>query len=726
MAREKVEFDVIGRDSSGSKTFRQVGDAAERAGDQVEDLGKKSTTAGEQVDDLGDKARRSGDQADDAGRQYRGLAAEIEATEGRVRSLAQEIDRTGNKDLFKDLRKQQSELRKLNSAKSLLPDMDGAGEEAASGFVARFVARLGPLMASAPIGPAGAAAGVALGAAAAPAVAAAISGAVVGAAGVGGVVGGVMLAARDPQVKAAGSALGTFIVGDLEDRASDFVPAVLGGIEDIRAGWQAIGPDLDRIFDSSRFVDPLVEGAVSGGQKLVAGLADAIDEADPVIDALGRGFDRVGEAAGDALSTMAQDADEGAEAIDDLTLALTRLIETSAVIVHAGANVKGWSDELDVAIDKGRYWLEDMPKYKGWLDLTADGFAVGSKEAEAYRAATTGTATAADFATLKMAGMSDAQITAADASGTFRAKTDEVNGALGHTPAKVEDAIGALRDWYTALDEMTGKNLGARQAQRDLEDAIDGATAAVKKNGATAINHGAALDINSAKGRANAAALDKIASEANNAYDAILDQTGSQDLANAAAERGRAKFIELARKMGLSESAAAALAGQLLKIKDRKVTVTADTSPALNSARGIVARINNMHARIKVSAEPSGGYGGSAHTGDGYSTGMSAGGPVIGPGRKGVDSEPRLLAPGEYVLPARDVDRLGGFRGVDDLRRSLSGGKPYGSAPAATGGGGGGLDEDRLARAFQRAWNGMTLVLDDRTGRTATLMARGV
>ncbi|MGX4657108.1 hypothetical protein ACWCHM_26165 [Micromonospora sp. SCSIO 07396] len=715
--RERVEFDIVGKDAGGSKAFKDVGDAADKAADKIHDTGRA--------------ADKAGDEAEAAGKQYRGLAHDIAEAQAAAAALAAEINKTGNLDLVKDLDRQRREIRKLTRVQDLLPGDDDA-DEAAEGFVGRFVARLGPLMASAPVHPAGAAIGAALGVGAAATLASAMSGAIVGGAGIGGVIGGVRLAARDPAVKAAGADLGQFILGDLERRSADFVPAVLDGISDIRAGWQSLGPDLDKIFQSQRFIEPLVASGITGGQKLAAGLADAIEQADPVVDALGRTIDQVGDSAGQMLSTLADDADEGASAIDDLTLAMGRLIDTTTAVVHGGAAVKSWSDELDIAIDRGRYWLEDMEHYKDWLDLTADGFGKGTKEAEAYRKATLGNAEAQDFATLKAAGMSDAQIAAADASGTYRQQLDEVNRSLGTTPAKVEDAAAAMREWRAALDEMTSNNLDARQAQRDLEEAIDAASAAVRTNGQTAIQHGAALDINTAKGRANAAALDRIAAEANGAYDAVMAQTGSQDLANAAADRGRAKMIELARKMGLSESAARDLANQLIRIKDRKVTVTANTAPAMAAANRLVARINNMKARINVYAEPSGGFGGGAHTGFGYSTGMSEGGPVVGPGAKGVDSLWRKLAPGEHVWTDEEVDAAGGHAAMERMRAMVRGDAP--ARPTAggaarrsgSGDGAGQLDEARIASALAGVLSsGVTLVLDDRTGRTATLMARG-
>ena len=182
MARERVEFDVVGRDAGGSKAFRDVGDAAEKAADQIDDLGKQSERAG-------DKVKASGGKAEDTSAEYRGLAHEIAEVEGNVRRLAAEIDRTGNKDLFKDLRKQQGELRKLNRVKDLLPDVGKAGEEAAAGFATSFGTKVGPMIASrvpaAAMNPAVLAIGAPLAVGVATLLGTAVGGAIIGGVGAG-------------------------------------------------------------------------------------------------------------------------------------------------------------------------------------------------------------------------------------------------------------------------------------------------------------------------------------------------------------------------------------------------------------------------------------------------------------------------------------------------------------------------------------------------------------
>ncbi|MEU1240036.1 hypothetical protein ABZ388_06725 [Micromonospora parva] len=583
---------------------RQAKRTTDDVKDSVEDLGGTSEKTSRSAEDLGDELS-------ELARDARRLDGQIDETRDGIRELARQIaatsDEASRADLSKKLKIDQTELsRNLNLRKL----MEVEAEEAATGFAARFGGRIGPLMASAPITSGAGAAGAALGLAMTPTLSAALSAAVVGGSAGLGIVGGVALATRDARVQAAGKDLGAFILGDLEKRAASFTPVVLDSIDDIRAGWSELGPDLSRIFDSSRLVDPLVAGLVSGSKHLVGGIADAVDAADPVVSSFGTLLDGVGDAAGDAFSTLAQDADEGASAIDDLTTSVSNFVRVTAGIIHAGATVKGWADQVDIAIDKGRHWTEDwmssggVLEHFGWqLDLTADGFKAGTAEAEAYRAATEGTATAADFATLAAAGMTNAQIAAADASGTFRAKTEEANGALDASAAGYRNTTQSIEEFNTRLEEAfelqnqgITANLSAEQANLRLEEAIDKATAAGKAN-----NDG--ISANTEKGRANREALLGIAGAAATAAEKIHETTGSTELASQATERGRAKFLEAAAAMGVSKTEAKLLADKLFGIPSVNPTVTVTTKQKpldLTTVAGRIAAIKSKSVVITV------------------------------------------------------------------------------------------------------------------------------
>ncbi|MBM0275091.1 coiled-coil domain-containing protein [Micromonospora tarensis] len=585
------------------------------------------------------------------------------------------------------------------------------GDEAAEGFGARFIARVGPVLASAPLSPPMLAAVAAAVGIAGPALAGGLAASVIGGAGAGGIVGGAILGARDARVQAAGSDLGEFILGDLEARAADFAPKLLGALAHIRTGWEALGGDLDRIFASSRFVDPLVAGATSGARKLIGGIADAVDEADPVVAAFGASLDRIGDATGDAFTTVAGDADEAASAVNDLTMGVSNLIRTSAGIVHVGASIKGWTDQLDVGLDKTRYLVEDQANlnkildvFGKRLDLTADGFAAGTAEAEAYRKATLGTAEVADFATLKAAGLSDAQIAAADSSGTFRAKLDDVAAALSRSGAALaasEDDVAGLQleldsvaARYQALGEIgadalnglmvsSGALTGAMVRQKTVADALrqahesmfgaviqqteaneiyqatwDALSETVSGNSDQIGRNKNNLDLHTKAGRSNRDALQDLLVKSNEMYYADINAGVAIDEARAKHEKRTGAIRTEAGQLRLNKAETEKLIGTYGKIPPSKTTnLLVDgidrVGKVLTDLYIFQRSLATGRTLAQVRSDVFGGYAGDPRVF------KREGGQIDGHGIKGVDSVPIVAAPGEFMQPVPAVDYYG-------------------------------------------------------------------
>lgn len=609
----------------------------------------------------------------------------IDDTERRLRQLSDEAATA-------EIRiKTEAALAGLDRLRKKIGDVgEEAGPEAAAGFAARFGARIGPLLASAPVSPA-------ILAAAAPAavgVSALLAGAVVGAAGVGGVVGGMVIAARDQRVKDASSDLGAVILADLQRRAAGFVQPMLGGIDRVRAGWADVGDDLTRIFRASRFVEPLIDGVVDGAKGLISGFADAVDEADPVIESLRQMFAGIGTAVGDTFSLLSEDAGAGASAIEDLTLALTNFITVSGQLIHVGAVMKDYSDQLDTWIDRGRYWIEDNNRFIGGLagvndqiDLTADGFKAGSVEAEAYRKATLGTATAADFAALKQAGYTDAKIAGIDASGKYRAELERVraqtaaagtaNENLVATQEQVTEAqqaaTQAQQAYKRTLDELapglgraTQLAQGLRTAQQNLYGAAiagseaneayqaswDALSESVKKNKGS-------LDVNTAAGRANRDSLQALLGASNEMYFANIAQGQSTDQARKKHEERTKAVREEARRLGLNKAETESLIKTYGKIPPKK-----QTEIIQKGLEAVAARLTDLYwlqrslaegkpfLEIKRAEQ-------ARKSGPPQFKGLAEGGQVTGAGPKGVDSVPILAAPGEFMQRTAAVDYYG-------------------------------------------------------------------
>jgi hypothetical protein len=505
-------------------------------------------------------------------------------------------------------------------------------------------------------------------AAVAPTLGAGIAGAVVGGIGTGGMVGGMVLASRDPRIKSAGKDLGAFILGDLEDRAEDFVEPMLGGIEQVKRTWLAMGPDLDRIFDADRFVAPLTQGVTQGMQKVISGAADAVAKADPVIVSFANGVDRIGEAVGNSFSLFARDAKEGASAVDDLTGSVAYFVESAAGMVHVLAQVKGGLDGTDYWIDRIRYFLEDGASkshaFAKGIDLTADGFKKGTPEAEAYRRVTLGTATAADYALLKQVGMTkgldgttSAYLEQAAAAQTTKEKTE----ALAAAQLNLKGAFEALAPGVSfnrqlveglrqAQDLLFGSTIRLNEANEAYEAAWDSLSGAIKTNGGT-------LDIHTEKGRANRDMLQAVLKSLGDQYFQEIE-TGVS--ISDATKKHEGRIAALRTSLGQT-SLNKAETDKLIKTYGQ-IPPSKGTNMLVTGMNRIVDALYDLYlyqrslAEGKTIEQIRGGLGRSAEAIKGK---YALGGKIFGPGTKTSDSIPILASRGEFMQPAHAVDYYG-------------------------------------------------------------------
>jgi len=141
-----------------------------------------------------------------------------------------------------------------------------------------------------------------------------------------------------------------------------------------------------------------------------------------------------------------------------------------------------------------------------------------------------------------------------------------LSNAMRDTSQATRDQTLALLDNIAKHNERANALLGDRGAMRNIEAAMDAATASVKENGRT-------LDLNTQKGRNNQAALDAIASSYNTLSDGAKQNEGTQ-------KRVRNAIIEAGISMGLSAGEARKLARDLMDIPSPNVGVNLDLSKA--------------------------------------------------------------------------------------------------------------------------------------------------
>ncbi len=164
----------------------------------------------------------------------------------------------------------------------------------------------------------------------------------------------------------------------------------------------------------------------------------------------------------------------------------------------------------------------------------------------------------------------EALVAVSQQTGGTASDTDLLNLALGRSAGSTRDNVGALGEMQAQaaltgdqVDSLANKirgfgneNLSARDANRAFYDAIQSLTGAVGENGTS-------LDITTESGRRNEAALDALAQAALNSAAATLEQTGNQDDATAAIQRGRDELIKQLGQFGITGQAAEDYANEL-------------------------------------------------------------------------------------------------------------------------------------------------------------------
>lgn len=489
-AKKAGELDAAASkaETSTDELSGELKDAARQAAE----LAAAAEAAGEAVEELGDDMA---DAAHDAARLEQQLA---DAREEMTR-LAAEFSKTGDKTLFKDIRIQERQIREVTKIQKIMSESGSAGAEQ---FSMSFAARLGPLLARAPISPPLL---LAVGAAA-PALGAAVSAGVLAGLSGGAVAAGLSIAFKDPAVKAEASDLGKYVGAELNEAASAFRPAAIAAIRHVRSEFGQMRGDLKDAFDvSAGFVMPLTRGVSALVRNALPGIASALQKSAPVVAALEHGLAGVGEAAGDALDTIADGATGAAVFVADL-------LNTVQLGMRATAEVVGFLS-------------------KAYALVRA---AAAPNKATFAAEAAMGQAKAAEFAE----------------------EAKRLAGSLRETAGGAKSAATEVKSLTERMREHQQQVLSAFDAETRFEEAIDQATAATHRNSA-------GLDKNSERGRSNRDALSRLATATTALYHQQVALTGTQGRAAAIMARGYTMFMASAKAMGVTRAQADALARSL-------------------------------------------------------------------------------------------------------------------------------------------------------------------
>jgi TP901 family phage tail tape measure protein len=360
-----------------------------------------------------------------------------------------------------------------------------------------------------------------------------------------------------------------------------------------------------------------------------------------------------------------------------------------------------------------------------------------------YSQAVAAAGAASDKAAPQMGALSQDVQTVQQSADDAQKALDDLEKTIEGFGSPAADARGASRDFQAAIDDAAGalkdqrdELVKNRLAMLGINEPTKQQTAAAGRWADKQIAAGKGLDITTAAGRKNQAALDNIRDATLKNVTATFKLTGSAGKATAAMKNGRDAFIRAAVAAGTSRSAANKLADQLGLIpKDVKTQIALSgvpqakakaagvqgqldklgrtnakpkVSPYLGTSAGAVeARLNqiarNRQATITVvQRNVTTGVGVSGAT---KNVNRAQGGPVFGPGSATSDSIPAWLSNKEFVVKAAAVEHYGLSTMYDINAMRLAGGGHASRAAVAPSlpGSAGGIDYTRLAREFARA-----------------------
>jgi hypothetical protein len=617
----EVEPDVSGFDAKLREKFTRT-DPGGKAGKQ---LGGQLNRALKRLDL---------DAVDIKGNPKAALAA-IGATEAKLQALSRNASTVEIK-----VRAEQA-LKEIGRFRKQLGEVP---EEEARGFVAKFSAKLGPLLANLPIsGPMGAAMAAAA-ASAAPLLGAAVAGGIIGGAGIGGVVGGLTLAAKDTRVKSAAKDLGDGLERRLYRAGGAFVGPAIEGLGRVQQALDDI--DLEGLFqDSAQFVQPLAAGVSTAVTAIGGALRDLIGNADGPVRAIADGIGQIGRSAAIGLKSLSDNGKEGADALRTIFGLISSGIQTTFTLVNALTELYGIGQKIgaDMALQAA-------------LKLTGASMDSNTFSAQRTRTATLDLSGAQIVAEKSAEQLKEEQELLKNAQTGLTGAQDALSRSLDTLGGKNTTAARNAEALTTAMANLYGATQRQADANVSYEASWDGLSASVKANKRS-------LDIHTEAGRANRESLKALIGSTNEAYIADINAGVAIDKARQKHENRIKAIREESRRLGLNEDATKDLITTYGKIPPKK-----QTDLILGKVGGIVKQLENLYivqraiaegiplasarAAVKEKGGPAKQFGGYAQ--GGLFDGRLPGPPSRVDNLRGVGPDGRQfgLAGGEFIVNA--------------------------------------------------------------------------
>lgn len=596
MARQDLSFDVFALDKA-SRTFSQIADRVDKLSDELKELDRQRASPEIEVD-----TQRATAQAQRAARAF-ASAAEDEGSRHK-RSFFASIF-TPNRGIVQALR---------------------TGIPAALGS---------------PIG----AAAITLGGTFAASFAAAVvsSGAI---AGVGAAFTGLAAVAlkENERVVTSFENLAATAQAALTEAAQPLVPVFDDALSRVRGMFdQHIADPLGDIFAG---LGPSIVPAAESAVETVGGVLDSLSTPEflssmhTILGEIADEAPRLGDAVGDALTTIAGDGEEVAESFESIVSITSGLIDFAADATAGFTrlfNVMSSIGDIDLGAVSRLLSTGAQPRpeeaagaadlVSGFQDLDLRTFATGLGHARDANATTAGMFTAlgpivdpvidamsrgsgqAEVFAAEIQGLaSRAEQAAQEGLAEMQRRQEQLTDAIDGTTNQIsheEDQLQRLKDTMFAASERV---LGLRDSTRTYEEAIDAARESLEENGET-------LDVNTEKGRANQEAIDDIAASALGHIEMMIRQGEETDKVSQFTEQAREDFINAAEAAGMEEEKASDLADQLGLVPsevETKIEAIDEMSDTINSLKRQLRELQRQAGVVPIGTTNPGAFFGSA------------------------------------------------------------------------------------------------------------------
>lgn len=274
---------------------------------------------------------------------------------------------------------------------------------------------------------------------------------------------------------------------------------------------------------------------------------------------------------------------------------------------------------------------------------------------------------------------------AGDAAAGATPPSKELQEALDEIGLSADGAVTNIVKFTDALLNAGLLNLSARDAARGFQEAIDAVSESIAKNGTS-------LDINTAQGRANQAALDAIAGSGFKLVQANAKAGESEETLQGNLSDTYNKLVAGAGQFGITGQAAQDLARDILKVppgvsieswmSSAAKDMAEQTKRALGEIDGKTVHTYSIEHKItSIETQVKGGGSPEDPSMTALRPGRADGGAVYGPGTSTSDEAGLFrLSNGEHVLDAGDVAKMGGQQAVYKFRQQLQAGNAPGMA----------------------------------------------